>query len=328
MRPPARSGVARTRRRAGFTLVELAIAMTIGLVVLAAALSFAVTTWRTQAQGQIGEDTARRARFIGTSLQRDIAEAGVQLPPLSTFGTVVAYGDTLALLRVPTRDTLVAPTYLVDVPTPAPTTGTGTCGATCLTLVKREGRVEIRPGDLVLLQNPGNLRRLLLASAVTDLDPSDSAARVRLDLATTPDSLFHWPSRLTGVWLSQGSTVQRLALTAYFRDRATDTTLLMRATQLQATGAFVPVIMSSGVTAWQVRLGFANGDSAAAAVPADTARNACAVSRVLVDATLVSDRPADARTAASAVATRRLRWTYQARNPVFQRNARRGARCP
>jgi prepilin-type N-terminal cleavage/methylation domain-containing protein len=49
------------RSSRGFTLVELLAAMTIGLLILGAASSFAINTWRTQSRGQAGK-TPRGAR--------------------------------------------------------------------------------------------------------------------------------------------------------------------------------------------------------------------------------------------------------------------------
>ncbi|MCU0623620.1 MAG: prepilin-type N-terminal cleavage/methylation domain-containing protein [Gemmatimonadaceae bacterium] len=315
------------RRRSGFTLVELLAAMTIGLLILGAASSFAINTWRTQSRGQAGEDTTRRARYLGTSLQRDIGEVGVLVNSRPAFGTVQLFNDTLAMIRVPTRDTVVSPTYLVRNLSPTPPLGEGTCGTDCLDIGKRGGRVEIQTGEVFLLNVPGNVNRLLLATNVTDPSPSDTNATVRIRFLNTLDSLFHWPARLTGVQLTSGASVQRLALAAYFRDRSTDTTILMRATEINTSGQFVPTILTTGVLGFEAQVQFANGTFADNAFPADAARDFCAISNVLISATLTTDRPADPRIAASAAVTRPFAWNYVARNLVFQRNARRNRPC-
>lgn len=317
----------RSANRRGFTLVELIAAMTIGLLILGAASSFAINTWRTQSRGQAGEDTTRRARYLGTSLQRDIGEVGVLVPSRPAFGTVNLFNDTLALIRVPTRDTVISPTYLVRNLSPLPAVGAGTCGTDCLDIGKRGGRVEIQTGEVFLLNVPGNIYRLLLATAVTDANPSDTNATVRITFQNSLDSLFHWPARLTGVQLSNGASVQRLALAAYFRDRSTDTTVLMRASQINTSGQFVPTVLTTGILGFDVQVQFNNGTSADNAFPADLNRDYCSVSNVVVNATLTTDRPADPRIQASASVTRPFQWNYVARNLIFQRNARRNRPC-
>lgn len=313
--------------RRGFTLVELLAAMTIGLLILGAASTFAINTWRTQSRGQAGEDTTRRARYLGTSLQRDIGEVGVLVNSRPAFGTVNLFNDTLAMIRVPTRDTVISPQYFLRNLSPSPAIGQGTCGADCIEIGKRGGRVEIQAGEVFLLNAPGNVSRVMLATTVVDPAPSDTNATVRIVFLNTLDSLFHWPARLTGVQLSAGASVQRLGLAAYFRSRGADTTVLMRSTQFNSVGQFIPTILTTGVLDFHAQIQFGNGAIADAAVPADTARNYCAISNVLVNSRLTTDRPADPRIAASAAVTRSFQWNYVARNLVFQRNARRNRPC-
>jgi hypothetical protein len=162
---------------------------------------------------------------------------------------------------------------------------------------------------------------------VTDPSPSDTNATVTIRFQNTLDSLFHWPARLTGVQLASGATAQRLALAAYFRDRTSDTTVLMRASQINTLGEFVPMVLTTGVLDFEVQLQFSNGAIADNAFPADPSRDFCAISNLLFDALLTTDRPADPRIAASASVTRPFQWTYVARNLVFQRNSRRGRPC-
>ena len=51
----------------GFTLIELVISLIMGLVVLTASVSFAVTTMRSVAGNEIRENVQRNARFIALS---------------------------------------------------------------------------------------------------------------------------------------------------------------------------------------------------------------------------------------------------------------------
>jgi hypothetical protein len=260
-------------------------------------------------------------------LQRDVGEVGVLVDSRPAFGTVNLFNDTLAMIRVPTRDTAPSPSYMLSNLAPLPALGQGTCGAACIDVAKRGGRVEIQSGEVFLLLATGNVSRVLLATNVNDLNPADTTALVRITFQNTLDSLFHWPARITGIQLTAGASVRRLSLAAYFRNRSGDTTVMMRAARMNTSGEFVPEILTTGVLSWDTQIQFGNGTLANNATPADTARNFCAISNVRVDATLTTDRPADPRVAASAAVTRPFQWTYVARNLVFQRNARRGRQC-
>jgi prepilin-type N-terminal cleavage/methylation domain-containing protein len=311
--------------RAGFTLVELLAAMTIGLVVLAAATGFALNTWRVQSRGTANEDVTRRGRYVSTSLQRDVGEVGVLIPSSPRFGTVLVFNDTLAMIRVPTRDTVVAPEYLLawDTASP-PAPGTGTCGASCFEVRKRNGRVELEAGDLVLIRDSGSgSRRLLITSAVNDPTPTDTLGVVRITVRNDIDTLFRWPSGLDSTITVQASSLQRVSLAAYYRD----STNLFRATRFDDNGDFVPEVLAPGVVDWQVRAVFNNGTEADSITPSDTLQDFCQVASVRAIARFTADRPADPRVANQVSAQRPYNMTYVARNLVYQRNARRGRPC-
>ncbi|MCU0622415.1 MAG: prepilin-type N-terminal cleavage/methylation domain-containing protein [Gemmatimonadaceae bacterium] len=311
--------------RRGFTLVELLAAMTIGLLVLGAATSFAINAWITQSRSQASEDTTRRGRYLATSLQRDVGEVGVFVSSSLRFGSLVVNGDTIGMLRVPTRDTSLSPSYLLrwNVASP-PAAGVGTCGTHCLEVRKRSGRVEIAPGDLFLIRDDGTgSQRVLLATTVNDPNPTDTLAAVRVTFLNGVTRLWRWPSQMDSTISVPNSTVQKLAVAVYYRDGNS----LMRASSFNSAGQLVPELMAAGISGFEASVFFANGTQADSAFPGDSLRNFCQVASVRALAQLTTDRPADPRIANSALVTRPMEMTFLARNLVYQRNARRGRPC-
>ena len=96
--------------RAGFTLVELMIAMIVGLVVLAAATAVVASTWRGAAGGRMREGIERNARFMNSALNRDLSETGVGIASSVRFGSLSVRNDTIVILSVPyTNGTVASP---------------------------------------------------------------------------------------------------------------------------------------------------------------------------------------------------------------------------
>jgi prepilin-type N-terminal cleavage/methylation domain-containing protein len=311
-------------RRAGFTLVELIAAMTIGLIVLASATSFAINTWITQSRGAASEDISRRARYLGMSFQRDIGEVGVAVKSRPMFSSLIISGDTVGLLRVPTRDTVQTPTYFAKVTT-APPVGQGTCGANCVDVIKNGLRgVEIRAGEVFLVDDQGtNEKRVLLALTVTDPAPTDTTQPVRITYLTGRDSLYRWYSKIdAGINWSQVQ-VKRLALALYFRD----STNLFRAERIASDGTFSRELLASGVSDFQANYIFVNGTEADFATPGSATQNYCQIAAIRFRATVTTDRPSDPRVARAASSNRVLQWVIAARNLIYERNALRGANC-
>ncbi|MDX2183504.1 MAG: prepilin-type N-terminal cleavage/methylation domain-containing protein [Gemmatimonadaceae bacterium] len=306
------------RRARGFTLVELLVAMTLGLIILGAATTFAINTARTQARSQVGDDSMRRSRYLALTLEQDIRDAGSLMPIRSDFGAVNLFNDTLAILRVPARDTVAGPSYFV--------TALGACGANCLSVRKRDGRVEITSGQVFLFTAVGDVNRLLLATAVTDPSPSNPATPVEITFLNTLDSLFHWPARLVGV-SAANATVQALRLSAYYRGSVADTNALMVAERIGTDGRFLPEVLASGVSRWDVAAGFVNGTTASSISLTDTTQNHCALTHLTIEATLAPDQVVDRRMQSSPLTARPVRWLYGTRNLNVQRTLRRGRPC-
>jgi hypothetical protein len=304
------------RGRAAFTIVEMLIAMIVGLLVLTLASQIVLAAVRSLSSSDARSFVDRQARFVGLSLQRDLQEAGVDLESSADFGSVHAYGDTLAILRVPYDSTPAVPSreYPSTFAT-RPGTGLGTCGAFCLDLQRGTAPFEPRAGDVVLLQ-VANQRRLLVAGTVatgsgtaTLTWPSLTGFLGRRYGLRNPDV------RLDAQPLA--NIVRRVEATVYFR-RADS---LMRATAFEpTTGAPQPQLLATGVSDFRVFLHFADGDSAATAnsTDADGTNDPDDVTAVSVTAVLQPD-PRDIRRGFSAE-PRTVRWFVAPRNLAYEKN--------
>src|SRR5262249_17754982 len=107
------------RGRDGFTVIELLIAMVVGVVVFMSATGILLATFRAQAGSDMREELARNSRFLGEVLQRDLSEAGVDLRSTATFGSVDVRNDTISALSVP-FDRDEAPAYRIAPPAGSP----------------------------------------------------------------------------------------------------------------------------------------------------------------------------------------------------------------
>ena len=69
--------------RGGFSLIELLIALVLGLLVTTVALNFAISVFRSVEGDKVREEVYRNSRFIGMSLGRDIQTTGVGMESLT-----------------------------------------------------------------------------------------------------------------------------------------------------------------------------------------------------------------------------------------------------
>ncbi|HXG44621.1 MAG TPA: prepilin-type N-terminal cleavage/methylation domain-containing protein [Gemmatimonadales bacterium] len=294
-------------RTAGFTLVELLLALTIGLVVLGGAMSLALTTWRNARGLTIRDGVERNARFIGVALQRDVQETGVDLASGPAWGSLGVWGDTITMLRVP-YDPAAAPAYptLSSVAFP-----NGVCGATCVEITTGGPAPQLAAGDLVRFQI-GTERRLLLLTSVTPV-----AGGYRL-LFTPAATLINRPAGIGGVAIpANGPFVQRLALVAYWRQGTT----LMRAERLTSAGAFQGEAFATGVQRFRVTLIFTDGDELPQAdgTDPDPTNNFDQIAGLRVRATLEAER-VDPAVNGGVLLTRDRQWRFVPRNLVYERN--------
>lgn len=302
------------RNNGGFTIIEMLIALVVGLVVLSASLQFAVATMRTVEGGKIREETYRNVRFLTMSLERDFQFTGVSLQSSSAFGSLTVSGDTIMILGVPYEPNEALP-YDLDPPvgTDNPLPIGGTCGAACVDLLKdANGDFDIHTGDLARLQVNGE-RRLVLVQSVTN-----QGASVALWF-TNATKIFKYAAGLTGdLRLDRyGTFVQKLAPIVYY----VQGTQLMRADHFNLDGSPAGVPLADGIHAWDVQLEFEDGDLADNAAPsdADFTNDYDDIVAVHVVATVAADN-ADPRVNGGQLFTRTYEWRFSPRNLMYERN--------
>lgn len=312
-------GVRRPVGRRGFTLVELLIALVIGVIVLTAATSVASSMFRNVDGVRVRENVSRQGRFVGMSLDRDLSETGVELPSSISFGSLAVRNDTLSILSVP-FDPDVAPVYrLVAPPDTVPLLPPGgSCGALCLNLRGATPGADVRleAGDVALL-SAGGSRRLILVEAVSPV--VDSTMVVLADIG----SLLFRPATFSGgLRLPRGATsVQRLRAVTYWLENG----VLMRADRFGPDGKLLGAPMADGVDSFTVRLVFTDGDIADAADPGDSddSNDYDDIVSVLVRLKLRADTSGVNRPADGKPRIRDYEWRFSPRNLIYERNRAR-----
>jgi hypothetical protein len=290
------------------------ISLVMGLVVLAAALSFAVQTWRTFSGGQLREEVHRNARFVTMSLERDFQFTGVGLGRTASWGTLAAWGDTILVLGVPFEPTEAPPYDLEPGPgTSNPLPAGGTCGAQCVNLNKdTNGNFDLAVGELARLQVK-DTRRLILVQSVSDL-----GTEMEVWFSAAPNVL-RYPAGLTGGLLLDrfGTFVQELRPVVYYVDGQK----LMRAQTFNLDGTPNGAVLAEGVQSWEVRVIFADGDEMdeANSLDADDTNNYDDVVGVRISAVLAADKP-HPRVNNGALFTREYEWRFAPRNLMYERN--------
>ena len=301
-------------RRGGFTLVELLISLTVGLVLVAASLSFAISTIRGTEGNKLREEVYRSARFIGMSLQRDVQTAGVGIESQISFGTLNMFADTLVILAVPWEPQLAA-AYSIRPPFGInnPLDPGGTCGPLCIDLNKdSNGNFDLAPGDLARLQVNAE-RRLLLVTGVRDMGTT-------FQISFLADQTFlHYDAAFQGGLLLDRfmTTVQKLQPVIYF----VEDSVLYRAQSFDVAGALQASPMAYGVVDWDTWMVFEDLDVAPAAnaTDADITNDFDDLIGTRITATLATNR-ADLRVNEGGVFTRDYQWTIMPRNLMYERN--------
>lgn len=304
----------RNSDRRGFTLVELLISLTVGLVIVAASLSFAISTFSGVEANKLREEVFRNGRFIGMSLTRDVQTAGVGIESIPSFGTLHAFSDSLVVLRVPFEPSL-APAHELRPPpgSPNPLPFGGTCGALCLDLeYDASGGFDLQPGDLARLQSSTE-RRLLLITGVRDM-----GTYFQITFLGDTEILDHQAAFAGGLQMDRsGTSVQELQPIVYF----VEDSVLYRAQSFDASGNLEESPMAYGVTDWQTFLLFTDGDTATAgdATDADNTNDFDDLLGTLVRATVETTRR-DIRVADGGIFSREFEWTIMPRNLAYERN--------
>jgi len=308
-------GRSRRTSRHGFTLIEILVAMVVGLVIVTSATGFAVTTWQSLAGAQIRESVARNARFLGMSFDRDLQETGVDFGSMQDFGSLAVRNDTLSILSVPydAEAPNGAPVYMLAPRSTVPALDPdGTCGVRCLDLKLPTGDpVNLDAGDLAVMTVTGT-RRLIL---VDDVIPRTDSTGVRF---AGFDSLVHRPAAFAnGLLLSTATSVQKMKLVVYWLEDSS----LMRAERFNDDGSLDGVVIAENVQAFDVSLIFTDGDEEDAADPtdADGSNDYDDISAVRIRVTLRADRT-DRRVNGGAPLEREVEWRFSPRNLTYERN--------
>lgn len=296
--------------RAGFTLVELMIAMIVGLVVLAAATSMVASTWRGVAGGRSREGLERNARFINEALNRDLSETGVGIASSVNFGSLSARNDTIVILSVPyVNDTVAAPHTFQYGGAPL-AAATGSCGTYCVDV--DTVRFDLAARDLALLQ-ANNERRLIEVSAVS-IGSGIASVTFRADTVL----LQHEAAYARNLTLpNNGVAVTKLKFVSYWVENGS----LMRAQEMNANGTPRGELIATGVDSIRVRLVFSNGTEATTANPNDANGNNDwdDILAIRVNAWLHADPP-DRRVNNGAPVTRAYGWWFAPRNLRYEKN--------
>jgi len=304
-----------TKPRTGFTLPELIISMTVAMIVIVGATAFSVSSWETRRGWTVREGVDRGARFVGLSLARDVAEAGIAMESTPTFASLGTFGDTLSVLSVPySPDEASVYTIFNDGDTLPTYPPGGNCGATCIEFVNPGGPIDLVAGSIARLQ-VGSSRRLLLLQSVT----SATGGRFRVEFLDAP-SLLGRTSGLDSLLLARaGSTIQRVNATVYWRDASSKK--LYRATDLTSTGAPIGQLVASNVEAFNASLLFINDVERTSynGVDADTTNDGNDIIGAKVRAQMKSDR-SDPAVNGGAPVLRWYEWKVAPRNLLYEKN--------
>jgi hypothetical protein len=298
-------------------LIELMIGLTLGTVILSAAITFLITHMRALEGSDIRENVARNDRYIGALLRRDVQMAGIDLESSTLYGSVSVWpgstGDTLILLYVP-YDPNAAPIHEVDPMESQPIPGRGTCGERCLEILYDPGEPqELGIGDLARIEVFG-VRRLIL------LNDFNFAGGVWEITWTSADTLLHQPAGLTGGLqvAVPGTLVQKVAPIIYYLD---DQQRLMRAERLKMNGSPDGHVVAFGVQQFDISLIFADGDTLPKADPfdSDNSNDFDDVVGVKVTVTVRANRT-DVRVNDGELVTKTSEWRISPRNLRYEKN--------
>lgn len=304
--------------RRGFSVIELVIALSLGVLVLSAAVGLLLQEMRSLAGRNLREGLVRNGRYIGVSLRHDLHRAGIEVRSKVGFGTIAVwpgtYGDTLLILHVPYSPVPAPPHALIPPPGTDNPLSTSTCGTNCVeVLVDNSQPLELAAGDLARLQVL-DTRRLLQIADIRST--SDTSVAIRY---TQADTILRLPAGLSGgVLLDRyGTYVQELMPIIYYVDARRR---LMRADRLNPDGSPRGEVLAYGVDVFDARLIFADGDTLEVANPndLDDTNDYDDIVAVDVRTTLSADRT-DPRVNQGNLLSRTFEWTIAPRNLRYEK---------
>ncbi len=307
------SQVASRKGEAGFSLVEMMIAMIIGVALLVTSTGLVMGTIRSLTGSELRDAIDRNARFMGIALQRDIQQTGIGLDSRTNFGTIGTFADTLVVLWSPYLGTPE------DVAVGYPRSGAGggfgigNCGALCLQVQVVAPPFQIAVGDLAYVSLNADVRRLVRVTAVDF--PSAGVARVTI--ANTSRILGH-DAGIADINLGGAFTLRTIRAVAFYRNAANE---LLRATSVSTAGAAQGQVLATNVQSWDTSLQMLNGAEITQANGLDASEDNDydKIGRVHVVATLRAER-ADPRVNNGALLTQTYEWWFAPRNLMYERN--------
>lgn len=270
--------------------MELIIALTLGTIVVGAAVNYLIRELRTLQSNDVRDVVARTGRYVGISLRHDLQRTGIGIETTASFGTVDVWsgtvGDTLVILNVPYMPDPASPHSIVPPPGDEnPLPPGSTCGPQCMEVVRApDVPLDLEVGDLARLQIPGE-RRLVLIGGTSEV--SDTSAELEFTDAST---IMRRPAGIEGLSLDRFATfVQELEATVYYLDEGDR---LMRAVALNLDGSPQGQVLAYGVEDFDVKLVFADGDVLEQANPvdADDSNDYDDIVAVRIQVTAKSDR--------------------------------------
>ncbi len=312
----AQHGVTRAAHpRSGFSLIEMMIAMVVGVVVVTAATGVAINAMRSTRATEMREGLTRTGRFLGMAFERDLLETGVDIESSASFGSIAVRNDTLTILSVP-YDPDAPPQYqlLWSSPLPPVLPGGNCLPVTRCAVFKKDGTnpVALEPGDLALLTIQSS-RRLVVVSNVAAVT---GGARVTF---VPNDSVLWRPANFTGDLLlyPPATTLQRIRVVTYWREGTT----LYRSSRHDADGELIREVVADNVQDFQVSLIFVDDTERLAADPTD-ALNTNDYNRIKTVRVRVTARTEEAWMSGSGrpPADRLFEWHFTPRNLKYERN--------
>jgi len=309
-----RSGVNQRLERRGHTLIEVVIALIVGVTLLMSASAIAISTMRSMRGAEVREGVSRQARFVGMSLERDLAFTGVELESTAAHGALSVRNDTIVILSVPTAGTPARP-YTISTPvgTSRPMPAGGTCAANCVDFIRPAGEdVELEQGDLAVLTT-SSARRLVVIESVTQ---SADEAEVRFSNVGRTEIMHHAANFSDGYRLDPTmTTIQKVDMVAWWLDGET----LIRAERVDDQGNAIGHVAATGVDSFDAKLIFTDGAEADEADPADPDRAFDRLAGVRIALQL---RSRVAPPGQENPVSRKHEWRFTPRNLIYERNRR------
>lgn len=305
-----------TGSRAGYSVIELLIASVMGVIVLSAAMSLAMSTFRSMAGLQLRDGIDRNARYLGMVLQRDLTETGVDIEALSGSGTLAVWADTIAILRAkfdPAANTS-APAYPLTGSNIARGMNNAAAGTPTYVDIVGTAVPQIAVGEVVRYQR-NTVRRLLLVTSVTRVGTA-----YRLTFTAGSNLIRHAAGLAGNVAPASGSessaTIQPVAMVMYYRNG----TQLMRAQSLNVSdNRPVGSVVAEGVQVFDASLIFTNGAELTQADSTNAATAYNQISGIRVRATMQAEAT-DFRVNNGALLTKQFEWFVAPRNLIYERN--------